>query len=174
LKHGDESKDSIEQLKEMAKSDLLVRLDYAELAKELKKSKYMTTVQSIERGIKSRDVDQLAIIHDELLHSTDFPNRSMLLKQVSEALHKLTLTQFELTFEQWQDIWTTIGMRYPKLTPVLKETLTPPKRKVLRVDGLTLVIYVTGDSPESSVFLEISGGSEAVKLKNELEVHIKS
>jgi len=134
----------------------------------------VTTVQSIERGIKSKDVEQLTKMHDELLHNTDFPNRSMLLKQVSEALHKLTLTQFELTFEQWQEIWTTIGVRYPKLTPVLKETLTPPKRKVLRVDGLTLVVYVTGDSPESSVFLEISGGSEAVKLKDELEGHIKS
>ena len=98
----------------------------------------------------------------------------MLLKQVSEALHKLTLTQFELTFEQWQDLWTTIGVRYPKLTPILKETLSPPKRKVLRIDGLTLVVYVTGDSPESSVFLEISGGSEAVKMKDELESHIKS
>jgi len=174
LKHGNESKESIEQLKEMAKSDLLVRLDYAELAKELKKSRYVTTVQSIERGIKGRDVDQLAKIHDELLHNTDFPNRSMLLKQVSEALHKLTLTQFELTFEQWQDLWTTIGVRYPKLTPVLKETLSPPKRKVLRVDGLTLVVYVTGNSPESSVFLEISGGSDAVKLKDELESHMKS
>ncbi|MFW9958839.1 MAG: AAA family ATPase [Candidatus Odinarchaeota archaeon] len=173
LKHGTESKDSLEQLKEMAKSDLLVQLDYTELAKELKKSRYVTTVQSIEQGIKGRDVDQLAKIHEELLYNTDFPNRSMLLKQVSEALHKLTLTQFELTFEQWQDVWTTIGVRYPKLTPVLKETLTPPKRKVLRVDGLTLVIYVTGDSPESSVFLEISGGSEAVKLKDEIEGHVK-
>jgi MoxR-like ATPase len=174
LKHGNESKESFEQIKEMAKSDLLVWLDYSQLAKELKKSKYATTVQSIERGIKSRNVVELTKIHDELLHNTDFPNRSMLLKQVSEALHKLTLTQFELTFEQWQDIWSTIGMKYPKLTPVLKETLTPPKRKVLRIDGLTLVIYVTGDSPESSVFLEISGGSEAVQLKDELESHIKS
>jgi MoxR-like ATPase len=174
LKHGNESKESFEQIKEMAKSDLLVWLDYSQLAKELKKSKYATTVQSIERGIKGRNVVELTKIHDELLHNTDFPNRSMLLKQVSEALHKLTLTQFELTFEQWQDIWSTIGMKYPKLTPVLKETLTPPKRKVLRIDGLTLVIYVTGDSPESSVFLEISGGSEAVQLKDELESHIKS
>jgi MoxR-like ATPase len=174
LKHGNESKDSIEQLKEMAKSDLLVQLDYTGLAKELKKSKYVTTVQNIERGIKGRDVDQLTIIHDDLLHNTDFPNRSMLLKQVSEALHRLTLTQFELSFEQWQEIWTIIGVRYPKLTPVLKETLSPPKRKVLRVDGLTLVVYVTGDSPESAVFLEISGGSEAMKLKDELESHMKS
>jgi MoxR-like ATPase len=174
LKHGDESKDSIEQLKEMAKSDLLVQLDYTGLAKELKKSKYVTTIQSIEHAIKSRDVEQLTKTRDELLHNTEFPNRSMLLKQVSEALHKLTLTQFELTFEQWQELWTTIGVRYPKLTPVLKETLSPPKRKVLRVDGLTLVVYVTGDSPESAVFLEISGGSEAMKLKDEVVDHLKS
>ncbi len=174
LKQGKQSKESLDQLKEMSKSDLLVRLDYAQFAKELKKSKYAKTVQSIERGIKSKDVDKLTELHDELLRDTDFPNRSMLLKQTTDALHKLTLTQFELTFEQWQDIWTTIGVRYPKLTPVLKETLEPPKRKVLRIDGLTLVIYVTGDSAESSVFLEISGGSEALKLKKELEDQLKS
>ncbi len=174
LKHGKQSKEAIEQLKEMSKSDLLVRLDYAKFAKELKKSKYAKTVQSIERGIKDRDVDKLTKLHEELLRDTDFPNRSMLLKQTSDALHKLTLTQFELTFEQWQDIWTTIGVSYPKLTPVLKETLEPPKRKVLRIDGFTLVIYVTGDSPESSVFLEISGGTEALKLKKELEDQLKS
>ena len=140
----------------------------------MKKSKYAKTVQSIEKGIKDRDVDKLTELHDELLRDTDFPNRSMLLKQTSDALHKMTLTQFELTFEQWQDIWTTIGVSYPKLTPVLKETLEPPKRKVLRIDGFTLVIYVTGDSPESNVFLEISGGSEALKLKKELEAQLKS
>ncbi|MCJ7817833.1 MAG: hypothetical protein MUP60_03180, partial [Candidatus Thorarchaeota archaeon] len=142
--------------------------------KELKKSKYAKTVQSIERGIKSKDVGKLTELHDELLRDTDFPNRSMLLKQTTDALHKLTLTQFELTFEQWQDLWTTIGVSYPKLTPALKETLEPPKRKVLRIDGLTLVIYVTGNSPESSVFLEISGGSEALKLKEELQTQLKS
>ncbi len=174
MKQGKQSKESLDKLKEMAKSDLLVRLDYAQFAKELKKSKYAKTVQSIERGIKGKDVDKLTELHDDLLRDTDFPNRSMLLKQTIDALHKLTLTQFELTFEQWQDIWTTIGVRYPKLTPVLKETLEPPKRKVLRIDGLTLVIYVTGDSPESSVFLEISGGSEALKLRKELEDQLRS
>ncbi|TFG31849.1 hypothetical protein EU528_05155 [Candidatus Thorarchaeota archaeon] len=174
LKQGQQSKESLDQLKEMAKSDLLVRLDYTQFAKELKKSKYAKTVQDIQRGIKSKDVAKLSELHDELLRDTDFPNRSMLLKQTTDALHKLTLTQFELTFEQWQDIWTTIGVSYPKLTPTLKETLSPPKRKVLRIDGLTLVIYVTGDSPESSVFLEISGGSEALKLKEELEIQLKT
>ncbi|TFG32434.1 hypothetical protein EU527_10155 [Candidatus Thorarchaeota archaeon] len=174
LKHGVQDKDAMEQLKEMSKSDMIVRLDYSELAKELKKPRYAKTVQNIERGIKGRDVEKLSQIHGELLQDSDFPNRSMLLNQVSEALHKLTLTQFELTFEQWQDLWTTIGISFPKLTPVLKETLSAPKRKVLRVDGLTLVIYVTGDSPESSVFLEISGGSEAVSLKEELESHLCS
>lgn len=174
LKHGTEVKDATEQLKEMAKSDLLVRLDYAELAKELKKPRYSKTIQTIERSITHKDVQKLTEIQSELMQDTDFPNRSMLLKQVTEALHRLTLTQFEITFEQWQDIWTTIGISYPKLTPILKETLTPPKRKLLRVDGLTLVIYVTGDSPDSSVFLEISGGSEALKLKNELESHLQT
>ena len=174
MKIGKQSKESLDQLKEMAKSDLLVRLDYAQFAKDLGKSKYAKTVQDIERGIKTKNIDKLSELRDQLLLDTSFPNRSMLLKQTTEALHKLTLTQFELTFEQWEDIWSSIGISYPKLTPVLKETLEPPRRKVLRIDGLTLVIYVTGNSPDSPVFLEISGGSEAMKLKQDLENQLKS
>ena len=69
-------------------------------------------------------------------------------------------------------LWTTISVQYPKLTSILKETLEPPKRKVVRTDGLTIVIYTTGDSPDSSVFLEISGGTDALNLKKEIEQQI--
>ena len=172
MKQGKESKDAMTELKEMAKSDLLVRLDHIELAKGLKKSGYQKMVKNIEKGIRNQNVEELTQIHDELLKGTDFPNRSMLLKQVSEALHRLTLTQFALTFEQWQDLWTTISLQFPKLTSVLKETLNPPKRKIVRTDGLTVVIYVTGDKPDSAVFLEISGGIAALNLKKEIETQI--
>ncbi|MGY5865037.1 MAG: MoxR family ATPase [Candidatus Thorarchaeota archaeon] len=172
MKLGKESKDAMDELKEMAKSDLLVRLDHIELAKGLKKSGYQKMVKNIEKGIKNQNVDELTQIHDDLLKGTDFPNRSMLLKQVSEALHRLTLTQFAITFEQWQDLWTTISLQFPKLTSVLKETLKPPKRKIVRTDGLTVVIYVTGDKPDSAVFLEISGGTAALNLKKEIETQI--
>jgi MoxR-like ATPase len=172
LKQGKESKEAMEELKEMGKSDLLVRLDHIELAKALKKSGYQKMVKNIEKGIKNQNVDELSQIHEGLLKETDFPNRSMLLKQVSEALHRLTLTQFAITFEQWQDLWTTISLQFPKLTSVLKETLEPPKRKIMRTDGLTVVVYVTGDKPDSAVFLEISGGTTALKLKEEIETQI--
>lgn len=171
-KQGKESKDAMNELKEMGKSDLLVRLDHIELAKALKKSGYQKMVKNIEKGIKNKNVDELSQIHEELMKDTDFPNRSMLLKQVSEALHRLTLTQFALTFEQWQDLWTTISLQIPKLTSILKETLEPPKRKIVRTDGLTVVVYVTGDKPDSAVFLEISGGTAALQLKEEIEKQI--
>jgi len=172
FKQGKESKDAMDELKEMGKSDLLVRLDHIELAKALKKSGYQKMVMNIEKGIKNRNVDELSLIHEELMRGTDFPNRSMLLKQVSEALHRLTLTQFAITFEQWQELWTTISLQFPKLTGVLKETLEPPKRKIVRTDGLTVVVYVTGNKPHSAVFLEISGGSAALQLREEIEKQV--
>ncbi|MFW9793340.1 MAG: AAA family ATPase [Candidatus Thorarchaeota archaeon] len=172
LKQGKVTKDAMDELKAMGKSDLLVRLDHIELAKALKKTGYQKMVKNIEKGIKNQNVEDLTQIHDELMKETDFPNRSMLLKQVTEALHRLTLTQFAITFEQWQDLWTTISLQFPKLTSVLKETLNPPKRKIVRTDGLTVVIYVTGDKPESAVFLEISGGIAALNLKKEIETQV--
>ena len=174
MKEGKASKEDLDKLKEMAKSDLLVRLDYSEDAKQLKRPLYVKTVQEIESAISHENVAELTKLNDELMRNSEIPNRSMLLKQVSDALHRLTLTQFELTFEQWQDLWATISVAYPKLTQVLKETLNPPKRRVARTDALTIVIYVTGDSPESPVFLEISGGSDAIKLKSEIQEQINS
>ncbi|NIW34189.1 hypothetical protein GWM83_01305, partial [Candidatus Bathyarchaeota archaeon] len=80
LKHGKEAKDAMDELKEMAKSDLLVRLDYTAFAKELRKSSYTKTVKNIEKGIKDRNVEELTKVYDDLLADTEFPNRSMLLK----------------------------------------------------------------------------------------------
>lgn len=174
LKRGEGSTDSLDELKEMAKSDLIVKIDYLKIAKELKKSRYVKTVQDVEKSIKSANVDKLTKLQANLLADTDFPNRSMLLGKIFDALHKLTLSQFTLNFEQWQELWTTISLRFPKMTSVLKETLAPPRRKVIRTDGLTLVIYVTGSSPESPVFLEVSGGTIAVDLRNDLEEFLNS
>jgi MoxR-like ATPase len=172
LRTGTADKEALDELKEMGKSDLLVKIDYVNFAKELKKKRYVKMVQSIEKGVKDKDVSKLTEVHIALMQDTDFPNRSVLLNKVSESLHRLTLSQFTLTFEQWQDLWTVISLRYPPMTPILKETLTPPKRKVVRTDGLTLVIYVTGDNPESSVFLEISGGADALEMKKEIESNL--
>jgi MoxR-like ATPase len=174
LKQGEGGKSALDELKEMAKSDLLVRLDYVTIAKELKKSRYVEMVKNIEKGIKRKNVESLTKLQMDLQGDSEFPNRSMLIGKLSKELHKLTLTQFDLTFEQWQDLWTTISLRFPKLTSVLKETLNPPKRKVIRSDGLTLVIYVTGDSAESSVFLEVSGGISALEIKKEIESQLAS
>ncbi len=164
LAEGRAKKEEVEELKQMGKSDLLVRLDFMALAKDLKTSKYRKIVKRVEKAINSKDVVELSTLHKELLENTDIPNRSGLLSRVYEVLHKLTLTQLTLTFEKWQDVWMTISMSFPKTTIILKETLKPPKRRVIRTDGLMLVVYVTGDNPESPVFLEISGGASAQKL----------
>ncbi len=169
LKHGEAESSVSDELKEMAKSDLLVRLDYVKLAKQLKKPEYAKMVKNIDKATRSASVNDLTSLQEKLMESPDFPNRSMLLGKISEELHKLTLSQYTLTFEQWQDLWTTISLKIPRMTSVLKETLKPPKRKVARTDGVTLVVYVTGSAPESSVFLEVSGGKASLELGKEIE-----
>jgi len=169
FRRGDGTKKDLEELQEMAKSDLLVTLDFVDHAKEMMKQSYAEMVKRVEKGIKERDVDSLSKIQEQLVVDADFPNRSMLLGRISEALHRITLSQFTLTFEVWQELWTNISLKYPKMTPILKETLAPPKRRVIRTEQLTLVVYVTGDSPDSAVFLEISGGKNALEFKREIE-----
>ncbi len=174
LEHGDATAEDVAEIKEMAKSDLLVSLDYIAFAKELNKKHYVRMVKEIERSISKKDVAALTKVQETLLRETDFPNRSMLLRRVSEELHRLTLSRFTVSFEQWTDLWSNISIHFPKMTAILKETLEPPKRKVIRTEDLTLVIYVTGDSPDSAVFIEVSGGSSAVIVRKEVESFIKS
>ncbi len=173
LKSGSATKKEIEELKEMAKSDLIVQIDYVELAKNLTRSGYKKIVQRVDKAIDERNVLELSRLLDKLMTDVTVPNRSRLIGRISEALHRLTLTQFTLTFETWQELWTSISMKYPRMTPILKETLHPPKRRVVRTDHLTLVIYVTGNSPDSAVFLEVSGGASAVELKKMIESELK-
>ncbi len=172
LKQGDGGKELLKELAEMGKSDLLVRLDYLRLAKDLKRPVYATMVKNIEKAIKSTNVKNLTRLQQDLLGKPDFPNRSMLLGRISEELHRLTLSQFTLTFEQWQELWTDISLRIPRATSILKDTLNPPRRKVVRTDGITLVIYVTGSSPESPVFIEVSGSAQALEIKKQIEKHL--
>ncbi len=174
FEQGTASRADIDTLREMAKSDLIVNLDYIAFAKELNKKRYVTMVKEIERCIAKKDIKGLTDIYMELLHATDLPNRSMLLRRVSEELHRLTLSRFTLTFAQWTDLWSNISIHFPKMTAILKETLRPPKRKVIRTEDLTFVIYVTGDSPESAVFIEVSGGSPAMVIRKEIESFLKS
>ncbi|MHA1771619.1 MAG: AAA family ATPase [Candidatus Thorarchaeota archaeon] len=169
LKSGIASKKEITELQEMAKSDLIVQIDYVQLAKDLTKSGYTKIVKRIDKAIVNRDVPELSKLLDELMSNGTIPNRGMLIGRVSEALHRLTLSQFTLTFETWQELWTAISLKYPTMTPILKETLHPPKRRVIRTEQLTLVIYATGDSSESSVFIEVSGGAPALELKAMIE-----
>jgi MoxR-like ATPase len=172
FRSGIASKASLDELKEIAKSDLIVSIDYLDFAKSLQKADYTKLVKSIEQAISKSNVKALSEIRDTLLQDPEFPNRNVLLKRVSETLHRLTLKQFELTFEQWQDVWTTVSMKFPKLTPLLKETLEPPKRKIVRSEDFTLVVYTTGSTPTSPVFLEISGSNSALELKDEIEKQI--
>jgi hypothetical protein len=44
----------------------------------------------------------------------------------------------------------------------------------MRTDQLTLVVYTTGDSPESPVFVEVSGGEDALAIQKELQKQIES
>ncbi len=172
LRIGEDSKESADQLQEMAKSDLLVRLDYAELARDLKKQKYVKIIRAIDSAMSKGGVDSLTAILEELQKDTEIPNRPMLINRVTEALHRITLTQYEMTFEDWSEMWTMISLKHPQLTQILKETLDPPKRRVARANGLTVVVYVTGNAMDSRVFLEVSGGKEALELREAIEKQI--
>ncbi len=169
LQTGDGSRDDIQKLQEIAKSDLLVRLDYLPVAKKMIQASYEKMVHRIDAAIAAGDVKRLSKVYAELVRSSTIPNRAALIGRVSDALHRLTLSQYTLDFRRWSELWTTISMAFPEMTPFLKETLHPPKRRVIRMDQLTLVIYVTGDSPDSSVFLEVSGGTPAIRLRRIIE-----
>ncbi|MHA2191879.1 MAG: AAA family ATPase [Candidatus Thorarchaeota archaeon] len=90
LRTGTADKEALNELKEMGKSDLLVKIDYVNFAKEIKKKRYVKMVQSIEKGVKDKDVGKLTDVHTELMKDTDFPNIECL--KLCTGLHFLSST----------------------------------------------------------------------------------
>jgi len=60
-------------------------------------------------------------------------------------------------------------MEFPNLDKSIKESFSQRQTKQIRAEDLLIEINVTGTSDDSLVNVQISGGSEAIRLRSVLD-----
>ena len=68
-----------------------------------------------------------------------------------------------------KEIWADIASEFPKLDKPLQEAFRRRQTKQIRTEDLLIEINVTGTNDDSLVNIQISGGSEALKLREILD-----
>ena len=103
------------------------------------------------------------------MENIDVPNRSDLINWCNIELYKQTVTDYVFKYQYWKDIWADIATEFSNLDQPLKEAFSQRQTKQIRIEDLLLEINVTGIDDESLVNIQISGGSEALKLRSILD-----
>jgi len=156
-------------LKKYVNNDLIVKSDLHPLVETLNNKKYAEIAKEITAASRKNDVETLSKIKDYLLEDIEFPNRGDLINRCNQELYKQTLTVFNFKYKYWQDIWASIAVEFPDLDELIKQLFEKRQTKQIRTKDLLIEINVTGTSEDSIVNFGISGGSDALKLKEIIE-----
>ncbi|GAI65113.1 unnamed protein product, partial [marine sediment metagenome] len=118
---------------------------------------------------KSGDINTLASIRNNLIEDIDFSNRAYLINLCNQELYKQTVTDYIFKYMNNKEIWADIASEFPKLDKPLQEAFSRRQTKQIRTEDLLIEINVTGTNDDSLVNIQISGGSEALKLREILD-----
>ncbi|MFW9941110.1 MAG: AAA family ATPase [Candidatus Thorarchaeota archaeon] len=166
FREGNPKENDLEELKKYEKNDLIVKFDLIPFVNSVNNKKYPPLAQEIKDAAKKGDLKTLANIRNDLLEEIDFPNRGDLIEWCNLELYKQTVTDYIIKFSYWKDIWADIASEFPNLDQPLKEAFSQRQTKQIRTEDLLIEINVTGTNEDSLVNIQISGGSEALKLRS--------
>ncbi len=166
---GEGSEKTLQEIKKFVNNDLIVKLDLFPLVESINNKEYSEIAKEITFASKKNDIKTLSRIRDELLENIEFPNRGDLINRCNQELYKQTLTVFNFKHKYWQDIWASVEVEFPELGELIKKAFEKRQTKQIRTKDLLIEINVTGTSEDSIINFGISGGSEALKLKELIE-----
>jgi len=84
-------------------------------------------------------------------------------------LYKQTVSDYIFKYVNNKEIWADIATDFPNLDKPLKEAFMRRQTKQIRTEDLLIEINVTGTNDDSLVNIQISGGSEALRLRKIME-----
>lgn len=169
FRDGESKDDDLDTLKNYQKNDLIVKNDLLPFVKSIKDKKYSKLAQKIKIASKSGDINTLASIRNDLIEDIDFPNRAYLINFCNQELFKQTVTDYIFKYVNHKEIWADIASEFPKLDKPLQEAFSRRQTRQIRTEDLLIEINVTGTNDDSLVNIQISGGSEALKLRDILD-----
>ncbi|MFX0155402.1 MAG: AAA family ATPase [Candidatus Hodarchaeota archaeon] len=164
-REGKPKDNDLQELKKFEKNDLIIKYDLIPFVNSVNNKKYYPIAQQIQEASKQGDIKKLAEIRNNLLEEIDFPNRGDLIEWCNRELFKQTVTDYLIKYSYWKELWADIAAEFSKLDQPLKEAFSQRQTKQIRTEDLLIEINVTGTKEDSLVNIQISGGSEALRLR---------
>ncbi|TXT63665.1 MAG: hypothetical protein BAJALOKI3v1_330019 [Promethearchaeota archaeon] len=165
FRDGNHEKGDLQEIRNFKKNDLIVKYDLHPFVQEIKNKTYQKLAQEINEASKKGKIDELARIRNDLLEDLDFPNRADLINWCNRELYKQTVTDYVFKYYYWKEVWADIASEFPNIDKSLKEAFSKRQTKQIRSEDLLIEVNVTGTDEDSLVNIQISGGSDALKLK---------
>ncbi len=166
IEKGEASDDALDVLAAYAKNDLVVKTDFVPVAKVYLDERYRGYSKRIEDAYEAKDIDALLEMKRDLYNDTEMLNKGELLTKIGIYLDILTQRTYKFSFGKWRDqIWAELAAEFHFLEPELRKSLITPLQKQMRTKDSTIGLSVTGREDESDVFLDISGGNDALLIK---------
>ncbi len=166
---GNSKENDLTELKKFEKNDLIVKYDLIPFVNSVNKEEYSPIAQQIQEAAKKGDITTLAEIRNNLLEEIDFPNRGDLIEWCNRELFRQTVTDYLFKYSDWKEVWADIAAEFSNLDQPLKEAFSKRQTKQIRTEDMLIEINVTGTKDESLVNIQISGGSEALRLRTILD-----
>ena len=165
FREGNSKDNDLTELKKFEKNDLIVKFDLIPFVNSVNNKNYSPVAQQIKENAKKGDINKLAEIRNDLMEKIDFPNRGDLIEWCNHELYKQTVTDYIIHYSYWKDIWADIASEFANLDQPLKNAFSQRQTKQIRTEDLLIEINVTGIKDDSLVNIQISGGSDALKLR---------
>ncbi|MHA1792930.1 MAG: AAA family ATPase [Promethearchaeota archaeon] len=170
MRQGNGTRADLDQLKQFAKNDLVVKHDFLPVAKLYLTPEYMAYLSKIEKAREKDDIYSLIEIKNSLLSDSMLMNKSELITLVDIYLDELTRESFVFSFSKWRDqIWAELAIEFRNLESDLQKSLGERFNKQLRTRDSVIGLIISGNDDDSIVSLDVSGGADAVKIKQILQ-----
>ena len=169
FREGNPKENDLTELKKFEKNDLIVKYDLIPFVNTINNKQYPPIAQQIQEASKKGDINTLAEIRNSLMEEIDFPNRGDLIEWINRELFKQTVTDYVIKYTYYKEVWADIAAEFSELDQPLKEAFSQRQTKQIRTEDMLIEINVTGTTDDSLINIQISGGSEALKLKAVLD-----
>jgi MoxR-like ATPase len=166
---GNSKENDLAELKKFEKNDLIVKYDLIPFVNSVNNEEYSPIALQIQEAAKKGDITTLAEIRNNLLEEIDFPNRGDLIEWCNRELFRQTVTDYVFKYSDWKEVWADIAAEFSNLDQPLKKAFSKRQTKQIRTEDMLIEINVTGTKEESLVNIQISGGSEALRLRTILD-----
>jgi MoxR-like ATPase len=169
FKYGKPEEDDLEELKKFEKNDLIVKFDLIPFVNSIKAKSYSKLAKKVDEAARTGDIKHLSDIRNELIEQIDYPNRAFLINWCNQELYKQTVTDYLFRYNYHKELWADIVSEFSDLDKPISEALSKRQTKQIRTENLLIEVNVTGTDDDSLVNIQVSGGSDALKLRTLLD-----